>query len=322
MFGFIDMTQFANADKIKLKPEFVSRYKQLLGDSYDEFIHISLSFLRRAVRVNTLKTQTAQIQKRLKNWKLTPVPWYKDCFWIEPQHEDGRRDIGNLVEHALGYIYVQEPASTLPPLILDPHPGEIILDMCASPGSKTTQMAQMMQNTGLLVANEFATSRISALAINLERMGVKNCVLTNTDGNRLPKSEQFDRILVDAPCSGTGTIRKAPKTLLQWNPVMVTRLAKTQVQLLESAYKMLKKGGTLVYSTCTLEPEENEGVISTFIQKHTDIVVHKIDLPIKRSAPIMQFGDQTFDSRVQLTLRINPQDNDSEGFFVCKMTKE
>lgn len=319
-----NLEPFRNKSKITTKPAFEERYRALLGDKYELFMEYSLSFNRRAIRVNTLKITIPELVARLEpEWQLTPVPWAPECFWIDHKGEgdDYRRDVGNTLEHALGYFYVQEPASAIPPIVLDPKPNETVLDMCAAPGSKTSQIASYMQNTGVLVANEYSGSRIAALGINLQRLGVSNAVISCADGNRLDKSLQFDKILVDGPCSGTGTIRKSPKTLIIWNPNMIKRLGRTQLALLNNAYKHLKPGGTIVYSTCTLEPEENEGVVTKFLSAHPDMTVAPIELNIVRSEPILAFNGDVFDERVKDALRIYPQDNDSEGFFVCKLVK-
>jgi 16S rRNA C967 or C1407 C5-methylase (RsmB/RsmF family) len=156
---------------------------------------------------------------------LAQIPWCKEGFWIE--HEKGRLDVGNTIEHNLGYYYVQESASMIPPIVLDPKPGEKVLDLCASPGSKASQIAQYMDNKGVLVANDVSGMRLAALGINLQRLGILNCVITQMKGERL-KGIEFDKILVDAPCSGTGTIRKSIKTIRMWNPNTIKNIAGQQ----------------------------------------------------------------------------------------------
>src|SRR3989338_11309949 len=156
--------QFPDAEKIEFKEKFVERYSKLT--EFEEFKKYSLSFLRRSIRVNTLKISVNELKKRLEiNWNLEQVPWCKEGFWIEHKKKE-RRDIGNLIEHSLAYFYVQEAASMLPPLILEPREDEIILDIAASPGSKTTQIAQYMKNTGILVANDYTSDRMKPLSIN------------------------------------------------------------------------------------------------------------------------------------------------------------
>lgn len=307
-------------EELEWKPKFVERYTVLTD--FEEFKKYSLSWMRKGIRVNTLKISVPELKKRLeKEWKLTPVPWCKEGFWIDHKGvgEKKRYDIGNLIEHTLGYIYVQEPASMLPPIVLDPQPGDIILDMAAAPGSKTTQIAMYMKNTGVLVANDISSDRLASLGINTQRCGVHNIVMTKGYGQRIRGT--FDRILVDAPCSGTGTIRKSLKTLQIWNPNMVSRLAQQQKKMLEHAWTLLKPDGTLVYSTCTMEPEEDEGVVSWFLENNKDAEIQDIKLDIKRSEPMKEFDRVIFHPDVKKCLRIWPQDNDTEGFFVAKIRK-
>ena len=309
------------SEVLEWKQKFLDRYSVLTDIS--EFRKYSLAFLRKGIRVNTLKISVEKLQKRLeKDWILTPVPWCREGFWIEHRGigEEKRRDVGNLVEHALGYIYVQEPASMLPPLALDPQPGEVILDMAAAPGSKTTQLGMYMNNEGVLIANDISADRLASLGINCQRCGLRNVIITQTYGNHI-KGIQCDKILLDAPCSGTGTIRKSLKTLKMWNPQMVERIAQQQKKLIKHAWSILKPGGVLVYSTCTMEPEEDEGIISYLLNTEKDAEILPIDLDIKRSEPVTKFGKEQYHTDVKHCLRIWPQDNDTEGFFVAKLRK-
>src|SRR3989344_3647474 len=302
------------------KDKFIERYSGLTD--WESFKECSLSFLKRSIRVNTLKISVPALKKRLENdWKLTPIPWCREGSWIEHKRED-RRDIGNLREHALGFFYVQEAASMIPPIVLDPKPHEIVLDCCASPGSKASQLAQYMQNKGVLIANDYQGIRLAPLGINMQRMGAENTILTLMEGRFFKKANiQFDRILVDAPCSGTGTIRKSLKTLRIWNPDMVRRLSITQKQLIETGFNLLKENGTLIYSTCSLEPEENEEVVDFLIKKCENAKLEEIKLKIKKSSPILEFEKKKYSDELKKCLRIWPQDNDTEGFFVAKIRK-
>lgn len=300
------------------KEAFIERYSQLTN--WEEFKKYSLSFLRRSIRVNTLLGSVAEVKKSLqaKGWKLTPIPWCKEGFWIS--HPE-RRDVGNLLEHHLGKIYVQEAASIIPPLVLNPKPGEIILDMCAAPGSKTTQMGVMMKNKGIIVANDYKGNRLAALGVNVQRGGLTNIIITLMHGKRFYQFE-FDKILLDAPCSGTGTIRKSLGTISAWNPGMIKCIVKQQQELIENAFKNLKSGGEMVYSTCSLEPEENEGVVDHLLRKFEQAEIMEINLPgLKRSPAVLEFEGVKYNPQVQHCLRIWPQDNDTEGFFVCKIKK-
>ncbi|MBS3114754.1 NOL1/NOP2/sun family putative RNA methylase [Candidatus Woesearchaeota archaeon] len=305
---------------IEFKPKFIERYSKLTD--WEEFKKISLSFLRRSIRVNTLKISIKELKQRLENkWDLEQIHWCKEGFWIEHSKKE-RRDIGNLIEHSLGYFYIQEAASMIPPIVLEPKPDDIILDIAASPGSKTTQIAQYMQNKGILIANDYTYERMKPLSINLQRCGVTNAAITLMEGQWFKKSGiEFDKVLVDAPCSGTGTIRKSLKTIGIWNPDMVRRLSITQKQLIETGFNLLKEGGVLVYSTCSLEPEENEEVVSFLINKYENAKLEEIKLNLKKSYAILEFENKKYNEEIKKCLRIWPQDNDTEGFFVAKIKK-
>jgi len=306
--------------RIQVKPEFEVRYRALLGDAYDLFLTHSLSYARKAIRVNTLKITVPELIARLeKDWILTPVSWCPEGFFIEYRHYK-RFDIGNLPEHQLGYFYVQDPASMIPPVVLHPVPGEMVLDLCAAPGSKTTQIAMYMKNSGILVANDFSGDRLKPLGLNLQRCGIMNCLVTLRANRHL--SPVFDKVLVDAPCSATGTIRRSLKALQMWSPGFVRRMVMEQRGVLEQGWKLLKPGGELVYSTCTLEPEEDEGQISEFLAKHPDAELVPIDLDIVRSPAVLSFEGKDYNPLVAGCLRIGPQDNDTEGFFVAKLRKK
>ncbi|MFC1723644.1 NOL1/NOP2/sun family putative RNA methylase [Nanoarchaeota archaeon] len=313
-------TPIPKSEELKFKEKFIERYSQLTD--MDLFRKYSLSFLRKSIRVNTLKIPINRLKARLESdWELKQVPWCKEGFWIEHKGEVKRRDIGNLVEHALGYIYVQEAASMIPPIVLNPQPGEKVLDMCAAPGSKTTQIAQYMENKGILVANDVLGTRLAALGINQQRCGISNIMTVQMRSWRRVQ-DQFDRILVDAPCSGTGTIRKSIKTIAMWNPNLGNRMATVQKQLITQGFDMLRPGGTLVYSTCTLEPHEDEAVVDFLLSKYDNAKVEPINLKINQSPAVTQFEGQTYTDEVKKCLRIWPQDNDTEGFFVAKITKQ
>src|SRR3989338_10634292 len=311
--------QIPDLEKIEIKQPFIDRYEKLTN--FEVFKKYSLSFLRRSIRVNTIKMSVDDLKKRLeKNWNLEQVPWCNEGFYIEHIKKE-RRDIGNLIEHSLGYFYTQEAVSMIPPIVLNPAENDIVLDMAASPGSKTTQIASYMKNKGILVANDYTVDRMKPLSLNIQRCGITNCIITLMQGQWF-KNIEFDKILVDAPCSGTGTIRKSLKTLRVWNPYMIKRLAGTQKQLIETAFNNLKEGGNLVYSTCSLEPEENEGVIDFLLNKFENARTEEIHLKnLKRSPAILEFEKNSYSEEVKKCLRIWPQDNDTEGFFVAKIKK-
>src|SRR3989344_3321164 len=303
--------------KIEFKKDFIERYSNLT--SFDEFKEISLKPLPRTIRGNTLKSNVEEVKERLKDWDLKPLKFYDKGFAIEHKKKE-RRDIGNLREHFLGLFYIQEAASMLPPLILNPDKNDVVLDMAAAPGSKTTQMAAMMENEGLIVANEVKPNRIMPLGINLQRCGVVNTILTLHYGERM--KGKFDKILLDAPCSGTGAIRKSLKTLQIYNTGMIKKLSYDQKKLIFNAFKLLKKDGTMVYSTCSLEPEGNENVVNSLLENFDDAYLEKIKIDgLKTSDVVLDFEGKAFNSEIKKCLRIWPQDNDTEGFFVAKIRK-
>jgi len=315
---------------VDVKKRFEDHYRILLGEDYDKFMNYSTSYIRKCIRVNTLKADIEEVRKMLSDrWILEPIPWCKEGFWIT--YKDGKRfDLGNLIEHHLGYVYVQESASMIPPVVLDPQPGETVLDLCAAPGSKTTQIAMYMHNKGILIANDIAGARLRALGMNMQRCGVRNAVQTMMQEHRFKRiSEEhpefrFDRILVDAPCSGTGTIRKSLKTIIMWNSLGITKLSKIQKNLIDLAFNLLKPNGVMVYSTCTIEPEENEAVVSYLLDKYPNAKLELIDfkeLGINTTKPILKFEDLVINPEVSKCLRIHPYDNDTEGFFVAKIRK-
>jgi NOL1/NOP2/sun family putative RNA methylase len=313
-----ELKTIPNTESLAFKPKFIERYSKLTD--FGTYKRYSLAFLRKSIRVNTLKVSVKECVERLrKDFHLLPVPWCPEGFFIE--HKEGRLDVGNTLEHALGYYYVQEAASMIPPVVLDPQPGEIVLDMAAAPGSKASQIAQMMLNTGVLLANDISGSRLAALGINLTRMGATNVVTTQMPGQRL-EGMQFDRILLDAPCSGTGTIRKSLKTVLIWNPDTIRRIVATQRRMIDVAFRLLRPGGTLVYSTCSTEPEEDEGVVDWLLRQHEDADIADITLPIQHGPAVTEFDGTVYDPRTSRTLRLWPQDNDTEGFYVAKVVKK
>jgi NOL1/NOP2/sun family putative RNA methylase len=307
-------------NKVELKEEFINRSRELLGkdaDSYLKFLEVPLTD---SFRVNTLKIKVRELVERLKNkgWKLRPVPWCEEGFWVDYKP----MAIGNTIEHFLGYYYAQEPASMIPPLVMELEPGQVILDMAASPGSKTGQIAGLIKDDGLIMANDVRIDRTSILKYNMQRIGAKSVIVTRRDANSYAKNENaFDRVLIDAPCSGEGVIRKNPYVAVQWNHKSITKFSGPQRRLIISAYKCLKPGGVMAYSTCSLAPEENEEVVD-FLLKNTNAVVEQaIVKDLKTRQGITKWMDRTYDESVKHCLRVYPQDNDTEGFFIAKIRK-
>jgi len=308
------------------KPLFLERMKELLGKDFDSYMDILKKEPVRSLRCNTLKISIEDLKKRLesKGWKIKqPFKDFPEIMIVENELAPG--EFGRALEHLLGYYYIQEIASMLPVLVLNPKENEKVLDLCASPGSKTTQIVARMNNRGLLIANEVKFGRIKILSANTERCGVMNMLITKRDGIALCKRFKeenflFDKILLDAPCSGEGTIRSTPKTLEMWNIKTIENLSKLQKSMIASAIEILKPNGELVYSTCTHAPEENEEVVD-FALKNFKIKIEKINLPIKTRQGITAWKEKEYSEDVKFSCRIYPQDANTEGFFIAKIKK-
>lgn len=308
------------------KPLFAERMSKLLPDKKDFQTYLEIIHKEpvNSIRCNTLKITPEKLKKKLeeKGWKIKQsFKQYPEIMIIENELQPG--ELGKAMEHLLGYYYVQEISSMLSILALNPKPGESFLDLCASPGSKTGQAAAMMENKGFVLANDKTLDRIIILNTNLERMGVMNQIITQADAivlcERLERlGMKFDKILVDAPCSGEGTMRSSSGTFTMWNINMVKKLSRLQKRMLEGALKILKDDGELVYSTCTHSPEENEEVIQNAIDKF-NVKIEKINLPLKCRQGINEWQNEKFSSEINRACRIYPQDNDTEGFFLCKI---
>ncbi|NJE10367.1 tRNA (cytosine(49)-C(5))-methyltransferase [Thermococcus sp. MAR1] len=302
-------------DRIKeTNPAFYERYSML--EDTDEFWEFLVKPLRQSIRVNTLKAPLEVVVERLKEeFELEPIPWVREGFFINVDN------LAKVPEHSLGLIFGQEASSMIPPVVLDPKPGELVLDMAAAPGSKTGQIAQYMENEGCIIANDPKLSRANVLIANLNRMGVLNTRVTTKDGAYFGRFENtFDRILLDAPCSSVGMIRKRWKFLSEWRLRGVIKYMKVQKRLILAAYRALKPGGTLVYSTCTIDPLENEEVVDYLLRK-TDARLEPIDLPVKTSEPVLEWEGRTYSEELKKALRIHPNDNDTEAFFIAKIVK-
>ncbi len=286
--------------------------------SLDDFIAACQRPLRRSIRVNTLKISVADFLALVSpyHWQLTPVPWCEEGFWIE-REDEASLPLGSTAEHLSGLFYIQEASSMLPvaALFADGNAPERVMDVAAAPGSKTTQIAARMANRGAILANEFSASRVKVLHANISRCGIQNVALTHFDGRvfgaALP--EAFDAILLDAPCSGEGVIRKDPDALKNWSVESNLDIASTQRELIDSAFHALRPGGTLVYSTCTLNRDENEEVCLWLKAQYPDAV------------EFLPLNDLFASAEDAITpegfLHVFPQIYDCEGFFVARLRK-
>jgi NOL1/NOP2/sun family putative RNA methylase len=256
---------------VPLPPLFLARMEAWLGPEAPAFRASLEEPPRLGLRVNRLKITPEALRGRVP-WLLRPVPWCEEGFLVAAAAEPAP---GRHPYHAAGLYYLQDPSAMAAAILLDPQPGEMVLDVCAAPGGKTTHLAARMADQGLLVANEAVPGRVAALVENLERAGITRFLVTTATAADLAACwpAVFDRVLVDAPCSGEGMFRKTPAARREWSPAAVSGCALRQRRLLADAAALVRPGGRLLYATCTFAPEENEAVIARFLRDHRDFTL-------------------------------------------------
>lgn len=302
-------------------PYMIERYLSLWGEEQTlRFIAACDEPLKTAIRVNTLKVSLEETLDRLrgKGVELTKIPWLEEGFYADFHGFSP----GALLEYMLGFYYVQGVPSMTTAAVLDPQPGDVVADLAAAPGGKTTHLSQMMGNLGTLVALEQDRLRISSLKSNIMRCGVENSIIYRGDAKKIGElGLQFDRILLDAPCSGEGLIpidtsRKTSKTMAD-----IRFCATRENELLDAAVQALKSGGRMVYSTCTIAPEENEYIVDDILRRHPDLRVEAIDMEFGTPGYTEPYGVRLHES-LKKARRFLPHLHGTEGFFICKLVKE
>lgn len=286
---------------MNLPIEFEKKMKAFLGNEWKEFLYSYDNNRFQALRFNTLKVgknksveeEIAGIMDKLCIPMDKKVTWANDAYYYDEEKRPGKHPY-----HEMGLYYIQEPSAMSAAALLAPKPGMRVLDLCAAPGGKSTQLATYLGDSGLLVSNEINTQRSRILSQNIERMGIKNAIVTNEDSFVLASHfpNFFHAIQVDAPCSGEGMFRKLPEAVNEWSPQNVEICAARQKEILDNAATMLKAGGTIVYSTCTFSQEENEDVIEYFLERHPDFTFEEME-------------------------RFWPHKVDGEGHFVAKLVR-
>ncbi len=305
---------------MELPEAFLERMACLLGDEYPAFLASYEKPPLVGLRVNTLKTTPESLRARLP-WRLDPIPWCPEGFLVSGDGRPGRHPY-----HAAGLYYLQEPAAMAVGTLLAPRPGEWVLDLCAAPGGKATHLASLLRGQGLLVANDVDRRRARVLAENLERWGARNVVVTSEAPRRLAErwAGCFDRVLVDAPCSGEGMFRRSETARREWKPSSVLGSSRRQQAILEAAARLVRPGGWLAYATCTFAPEENEGVIAHFLAHHPEF-----DLVPPRHYPGFAPGHPDWLDEVSPglkadlrdTVRLWPHQAPAEGHFIALMRR-
>jgi len=309
------------AKKYDFPAYIIERYVKMLGYSEAEELLTTVGKgLRKAIRCNRLKIECNELRQLLesKGIKLKKIDFIDYGFWVI----EGEEKIGHTLEYLYGFYYIQNPASMLPPILLKPTSKDTVLDMCAAPGGKTTHLAELMQNRGVIVAVDISRKRVRALRSHLSRMGVENVVVIRTDVEELSMLKNtFTKVLLDAPCSGEGLISIDTESVRKRRIEDFYLMAAKQLKLLKIAYEVTKPGGEIVYSTCSIAPEENEFVINEVLNTYKDkLVLEKIELNIGDKGYSDVFG-MTLNPNIAKCLRLYPHKHETEGFFICKLRK-
>lgn len=296
---------------MNLPVDFLKRMQEMLGDNYNKFIKSYSQSHHSALRLNPLKNVDF-----LKAEFQNNVEWAEYAYYF-----DSSTPYGKLPYHNMGLYYIQEPSAMLPAEVLEPSENEVILDLCASPGGKSTQLACKMNSKGLLVSNEIIPKRANILKDNISRLGITNAIVLNESPENISKRLDgfFDKILVDAPCSGEGMFRKHPEVAEEWSLNNVKMCAERQLNILNTIKNCLKDNGILVYSTCTFSPEENEQVIEEFLTNNPEFKLIEISSPYFSNGSVKNTKNNL--KEIEKTIRIFPHISKGEGHFVAKLQK-
>ena len=289
--------------EIQLPESFLQRMQELLGEEYPAFLAAYDKPHYKGVRLNPLKCTQETLEQHFPG-SLRPSPFSPLCFYSETEK------VGSLPLHHAGAFYSQEPSAASAVTLLAPEPGERVLDLCAAPGGKSTQIAGLLKGQGLLWSNEIVRSRATVLLSNMERLGVGNAVVSSCHPETLCSrlAGFFDKVLVDAPCSGEGMFRRDSQAVTEWSEEHVKACAQRQLAILHSAAQAVREGGVLVYSTCTFSPEENEGVIRRFLEEEPAFVLESPGVSFGRKAESLD------------AVRIYPMDG-GEGHFAARLRR-
>lgn len=299
-----------------LPQEFKHRMENMLGEEYPYFLESYDREKYQSLRLNPLKTDRGTFLEKT-SFDLTKVPWSEYGYYYGKEAQPGKHPY-----HEAGVYYIQEPSAMAPAEYLEAQPGERILDLCAAPGGKSTQIAGKMKGEGILICNEIHPARAKILSENIERLGICNAIVTNETPRKLADMfvEYFDRIMVDAPCSGEGMFRKNEAACEEWSLENVELCATRQAEILDCAASMLKPGGRIVYSTCTFAPEENEGSISRFIERHPDFSIVKAEKFEGMSSGNPKWTKDAAE-HIEDTIRLFPHKIKGEGHYVAVLQK-
>ena len=302
---------------MNLPEEYILKMKSLLNEEYDEYIASFDNERLYGIRVNTLKMPVDEFYNK-KLYELSPVKWCKEGFYYNGANV---RPSKNPYYYA-GLYYLQEPSAMSTGAVADVKPGERVLDICAAPGGKSTQVGARLKGDGILVTNDISTSRTKALLKNVELFGLTNAVVLNETPDKIANrfTDFFDKVIIDAPCSGEGMFRKDPDIIKAWNKKMIDFCLSAQYEILEACARAVCVGGYIVYSTCTFNPDENERQIEAFLQRHPEFELCDIpeEFGLDHGRPEWtKSGDKKFEK----CGRLWPHKISGEGHFVAKIVK-
>lgn len=299
-----------------LPKEFQIRMEKMLGEEYPAFLESYEKEKYQALRVNPLKVNEEEFVCRAP-FTLKAVPWAEHGYYYGKEDQPGKHPY-----HEAGVYYIQEPSAMAPAEYLGVRPGERVLDLCAAPGGKSTQIGASLKGEGIFIANEIHPTRAKILSENIERMGIQNALVTNETPESLAEYfiEYFDRILVDAPCSGEGMFRKNEDAGAEWSPENVVLCAKRQAGILDCAASMLRPGGRIVYSTCTFAPDENEGSVSRFLLRHPEFFIVKVEKRNGMSGGVPEWTKNPAKG-IEDTIRLWPHKLEGEGHYLAVLEK-
>lgn len=310
-----------------LPKQFEDRMKSLLGGEYEEYLQCYHKPHYGGIRVNTLKISPEEFE-HLCPFSIKRIPWVNNGYYYDTAEQPARHPY-----YYAGLYYIQEPSAMTPASLLPIEPGDMVLDICAAPGGKSTELGAKLKGEGMLVSNDISNSRAKALLKNIELFGIKNSLILSESPNKLADffPESFDKILVDAPCSGEGMFRKSPSIIKNWEQYGVEYYNKLQKEIIIFAARMLKPGGIMLYSTCTFSPEENEGTIAYLLNECADM--HVIEaLPSIEERRKLGISYEGFDKgrpewvdgpeELEKCIRLWPHKIDGEGHFIALLRKD
>jgi NOL1/NOP2/sun family putative RNA methylase len=299
--------------------ESFQKYKTIIPD-FNQFEASLLEISPVYIRANQIKISCSELEKKLadKGINFQRVEHFPGVYQIESENS-----IGDYLFHHLGYFYIQNLSSLLPPLALNVTKSDKVIDLCAAPGGKTCYLAELMENNGVLVANELSSNRMRALKGNLSRLGIMNTLTVNYRAQDFPMQHKFNKILLDGPCSAEGTYRGKDRLEVYWknDEGFKKGLYGTQRKIILRAFDLLADGGEMVYSTCTYNPHENEGCVQYLLNNREGVKIEPLDLPFNLSSGITEYEGESFHPDMKNAMRVYPHQMNTGGFFLVKISK-